>query len=243
MGQNLSLRLLKQVAPAMPDKVLNEIAASFIANAEKYGITTPRRLKMFLAQVLHESGNFKYTREIWGPTATQKGYEGRKDLGNVVRGDGKKFMGRGYMQTTGRANYADLSQRMFNDRNVLLDKPELLEKPEFAIISAMDYFENRGLNEIADKPASWTTKVSRKIKGKLVTKIVDAFGYITYRVNGWFNGYDDRLKKLALVTRAMASGEASSDGLFKSSDDGFEITKKTVIVIGFSLGVWYLWSH
>ena len=61
----------------------------------EYDITGPVRVAAFLAQVGHESGGFKYTREIWGPTAAQKRYEGRKDLGNTQPGDGSKYRGRG----------------------------------------------------------------------------------------------------------------------------------------------------
>lgn len=42
---------------------------------EAYGINTKEREAMFLAQIAHESGEMRYTREIWGPTATQKGYD------------------------------------------------------------------------------------------------------------------------------------------------------------------------
>jgi hypothetical protein len=63
-------------------------------------------------------------REIWGPTPAQKGYEGRKDLGNTVKGDGKRFMGRGFVQITGRRNYADWSKRLGLD---MLSKPTLAE--------------------------------------------------------------------------------------------------------------------
>lgn len=82
-----------------------------------------------LATAKHETGNFRYMREIWGPTAVQKRYEGRKDLGNTVRGDGKKFLGRGFVQITGRRNYTDWSKRLGLD---LLKEPQLAERPDVA---------------------------------------------------------------------------------------------------------------
>lgn len=82
-----------------------------------------------LGTAWHESGRYKYMREIWGPTAAQKRYEGRKDLGNTVAGDGKKFMGRGFVQITGRRNYTDWGRRLGRD---LLKEPQLAEQPDIA---------------------------------------------------------------------------------------------------------------
>lgn len=83
-----------------------------------------------LGTAWHESGAFKYMREIWGPTAAQRRYEGRKDLGNTVAGDGRKFIGRGFVQITGRRNYTDWSKRLGLD---LLKEPQLAERPEIAV--------------------------------------------------------------------------------------------------------------
>ncbi|RWL14898.1 MAG: hypothetical protein EOR57_31625 [Mesorhizobium sp.] len=83
-----------------------------------------------LGTAWHETGAYKYMREIWGPTAAQRRYEGRKDLGNTVAGDGKKFMGRGFVQITGRRNYTDWSKRLGID---LLKEPQLAERPEIAV--------------------------------------------------------------------------------------------------------------
>ncbi|PSH68635.1 hypothetical protein CU102_12820 [Phyllobacterium brassicacearum] len=83
-----------------------------------------------LATAWHETSAYKYMREIWGPTPAQKRYEGRKDLGNTVAGDGKKFMGRGFVQITGRRNYTDWSRRLGLD---LLKEPQLAERPEIAV--------------------------------------------------------------------------------------------------------------
>ncbi len=83
-----------------------------------------------LATTWRETGVYKYLREIWGPTPAQKRYEGRKDLRNTVAGDGKKFMGRGFVQITGRRNYTDWSRRLGLD---LLKEPQLAEDPEIAV--------------------------------------------------------------------------------------------------------------
>lgn len=83
-----------------------------------------------LATAWHETGRYKYMREIWGPTPAQARYEGRNDLGNTVKGDGKKFLGRGFVQITGRRNYTDWSRRLGLD---LVKEPQLAERPEIAV--------------------------------------------------------------------------------------------------------------
>lgn len=88
-----------------------------------------------LATAWHETGRYKDMREIWGPTAVQKRYEGRADLGNTVAGDGKKFMGRGFVQITGRRNYGDWSRRLGLD---LLKEPQLAEQPPTAARIAVE---------------------------------------------------------------------------------------------------------
>ena len=118
-----------------------------------YDIKTPRRATHFLAQVGHESGGLRYVKEIWGPTRAQRGYEGRKDLGNTHPGDGKRFLGRGPIGITGRYN-----ARMFTRRIRLLiptapdfeQRPELLELPVWGSLAAADFWKEHNLNEIAD---------------------------------------------------------------------------------------------
>lgn len=134
----------------------------------KYGIVTKLRIAAFIAQVGHESGQLRYVREIWGPTAQQAGYEGRVDLGNTVPGDGFKYRGRGLIQITGRANNAACGEALGLD---LINKPELLEQPQYAAMSAAWFWSTRGLNTLADQ-------------GEFVK--------ITRRINGGLNGLADR---------------------------------------------------
>lgn len=136
----------------------------------KYGITTPLRQAHFLAQIGHETLSFLYYREI----ASGKAYEGRKDLGNIQAGDGVKFKGRGLIQITGRSNYKKVSLVLFGDIR-LLEKPELLELPEFGTQSACWFWQSHKLNELADK---------------------DDIKMITKRINGGSNGFLDRNDRL-----------------------------------------------
>ena len=128
--------------------------APYIQRAcEIFAINTPARLAAFLAQIGHESGRLVYSREIWGPTHAQARYEGRADLGNTRSGDGKWYMGRGLIQTTGRANYCatrdGLRQHLPNVPDFEAD-PTALELPEWAALSAAWYWHSRGLNALAD---------------------------------------------------------------------------------------------
>lgn len=95
----------------------------------RYGDGDKAKLAYILATAFHETGRFKYLREIWGPTVAQKRYEGRADLGNTIKGDGKRFMGRGLVHITGRRNYADWAKRLGVD---IVARPELAERLDLA---------------------------------------------------------------------------------------------------------------
>jgi putative chitinase len=122
------------------------------------GISTRARLAEFLAQACIETDHFKTLREYWGPTATQKRYEGREDLGNVVAGDGKRFMGRGIFQLTGRYNYREYGRRLGVD---LTKDPALAERADISVRTAVMYWNDRKLSQFADKGD--TRAISRAI--------------------------------------------------------------------------------
>lgn len=147
---------------------------------QEFEINTKQRQAMFLAQIGHESGGLKWTREIWGPTPAQSRYEGRADLGNTQAGDGSKFRGRGLLQVTGRANYKRVGDALGVD---LVEYPELLEQPDLAAKSAAYFWSSHGLNEIAD---------------------AGDFEKVTRRINGGLNGYAERLALYKKATEAIA---------------------------------------
>lgn len=145
----------------------------------EFGVTGSVRVAAFLAQVGHESGGFVYTREIWGPTAAQLRYEGRKDLGNTQPGDGSKYRGRGLIQITGRYNYQNASKGLGLD---LVSEPWLLEAKPLAARSAAWWWASHGCNELAD---------------------AGDFERLTRRINGGLNGYDDRVARWEKAKAAL----------------------------------------
>lgn len=135
----------------------------------EFGIDTQRRMAMFLAQIGHESGGMHYTVEIWGNTAAQISYEGRKGLGNTQTGDGFKYRGRGLIQITGRSNYTQVATALGID---CVNEPDLLAEPVNAARSAAWWWKSRDLNRFAD---------ADDCKG--CTKVI----------NGGYNGLEQRL--------------------------------------------------
>lgn len=172
-NQKLNLEKLKG---SIPDSVIAQIPET----AAKFNITTNLRLAHFLAQCAHESGNFKFVVEI----ASGKAYEGRKDLGNTQPGDGVRFKGRGYIQLTGRANYAQFSKFCGED---CVANPDLVAT-KFPMMSAAYFFNVNKLWTICDRGAT----------EQVVTQV-------TRRVNGGTNGLQDRLNKFNLFNRLLNS--------------------------------------
>jgi predicted chitinase len=129
------------------------------AAMREFKVTTQRRARMFLAQVLHESMRFTRFEEI----ASGAAYEGRKDLGNTERGDGVRFKGRGPIQITGRSNYTHYGGLLKLD---LVRHPELAAQPRHGWRIAAAYFEHRGCNAAADRGDF--EQVTRLINGGLL---------------------------------------------------------------------------
>lgn len=155
------------------------------AAMDRYGITTRPRQAAFIAQTAHESMGFSRLREMWGPTAAQRGYEGRADLGNTQPGDGKRFMGRGLIQITGRANYTKVAKALGVD---VVKTPTLLEQEQYAAMASAWWWQDRGLNQLAD--AGDFLGLSVRINGKNKT-------------TGLPNGWDDRLDRWQTAKAAL----------------------------------------
>ena len=146
----------------------------------RFQIIGTKRVAAFIAQIGHESGQFRYVRELGNDQYLSKYDTGTlaKRLGNTPEadGDGQKYRGRGLIQITGLANYMMCGEALALD---LINQPELLEKPQHACMSAAWFWASRGLNTLAD---------------------AGQFDKITQRINGGQNGAADRQ---ALYARAL----------------------------------------
>lgn len=162
---SLTLDQLFEIAPSADPDQVTRLYPHIINTLVEFDLTSPLRQAHFLAQLCHESGSFNYLEEI----ASGEDYEGRDDLGNVEPGDGVRFKGRGLIQITGRANYGDCGEALGVD---LIRDPERLADADLACRSAGWFWDSRNLSSFADR---------------------DDIDTITYRINGGYNGYEDRV--------------------------------------------------
>jgi putative chitinase len=154
---------------------------------EEFEINTPLRIAAFLAQVAHESGNFRAVHENlnykaeglqkifhkYFPDAetaneyarqpekiANRVYANRMGNGDEASGDGWRYCGRGLIQLTGKSNYTACGEDLDVD---LHENPEYLETPEGAARSAAWFWDSRDLNDLADEKN--IKEITKKING------------------------------------------------------------------------------
>jgi hypothetical protein len=142
------------------------------------GIYSPLCAVAAISTIAVETGTFCPIKERGGPAYLTNLYENRKDLGNDQPGDGVKFRGRGYIQITGRADYAHFGSECEVD---LISNPDLALDPSVSAAILALYFEERQIGDYADQQ-NWEM-VRRRVNGGLtgwprfidaVTKLVSA---------------------------------------------------------------------
>ena len=197
---------LEALSTKIPANVMEEIPLII----EKFGIDSPLRLSHFLSQCAHESGNFKFVKENLNYSAdglrkifpkyfptieaankyarqpekiANKVYGSRMGNGDEASGDGFKFRGRGYIQLTGKDNYAAFDK--FVDDDIMAD-PDLVAT-KYPLTSAAFFFHKNKLWDVCDKGHG--------------DDIVLA---VTKRVNGGTHGLADRQDKFDLFHSTLA---------------------------------------
>lgn len=166
---------------------------------EQYGVITPLEKAHFMAQIDHESGlvpkaeNLNYSpkrlmevfKKYFPNPAKANFYAGKPQAianriyanrmgnGDEASGDGYKYRGRGFIQLTGKSNYAALSKATGID---FVKNPDLLQEEANAVVAALWYWKVNGLNQLAAKDD--LDAISDKINiGHDTVKMGDAIGY------------------------------------------------------------------
>ncbi|HKR87008.1 MAG TPA: hypothetical protein VJS38_02445 [Phenylobacterium sp.] len=102
-------------------KAILEACAGWPLSWTAYGLATAYHETAHTMQPVVEIGGAAYFTRMYDPAGLRPAVAAR--LGNTEAGDGCRFCGRGYVQLTGRANYA---------RAGLLDEPERALEPALA---------------------------------------------------------------------------------------------------------------
>jgi putative chitinase len=197
---------LDALSKKIPANVMDEIPLIM----EKFGIDNPLKLSHFLSQCAHESGNFKFLNENLNYSAdglrkifpkyfptieaankyarqpekiANKVYGGRMGNGDEASGDGFKFRGRGYIQLTGKDNYAAFDKFVDDD---IMTNPDLVST-KYPLTSAAFFFHKNKLWDICDKGHG-----------------DDVVLAVTKRVNGGSHGLADRQEKFDLFHSTLA---------------------------------------
>lgn len=170
---------LKNSLQFIPKKNLQIYTDTFNKYMQQFQINTRIRISHFLAQIGHESGDLTqlverldlYTSEQLirlspfsnhfksitdtvqfvgnGVALGNLAYGGRSDLGNSPNNnDGYNYRGRGAIQITGKVKYEKTGKQLSLD---LVNKPELLEQPDTALLASFYEWNNEQLNPLADK--------------------------------------------------------------------------------------------
>ena len=199
------------VGPLVMGPGTEEGARTLIREAMKMGITDKTELAMLLAQTHNETGGYKVMEEnlkyraetlmkLWphrfptlasaqalaqgGPVAIANSIYGNR-MGNVAPGDGWKYRGRGYIQLTGKGNYAALGKVLGVD---LVNNPDLVATdPSIAARTAV---------------AFWTTRPKLRAASQAGDMVK-----VTKIANGGAIGIENRTKLFKQYMQTMAEGK------------------------------------
>jgi predicted chitinase len=140
------------------------------------------QLANFMAQSRVETAGFTTLEE----RADGSAYEGRKALGNIYKGDGPLFKGRGFLQLTGRDNYTKCSKAIGVD---IVKDPGLVATDTTVAADTALWF--------------WNTFIRPNYKAN------DIRG-VSVRVNGGTNGLKERVAAFKAYVEKLKEGIPSN---------------------------------
>ena len=169
----------------LPENVYCQILDIII----KYKINTPLRLAHFLAQCHHESNGFNVVDENLNYSAegllrtfkkyftpeqaneyahnkvriASRVYADRMGNGDEASQDGWLYRGRGYIQLTGKDNYAAFNDQVPED---IIKNPDLVAT-QYPMLSAAWFWDKNKINNFIDTDDASIYDVTRKVNGGL----------------------------------------------------------------------------
>ncbi len=204
---NLTVFQLLKICPSLNLDRATKVVNALNEVCPLYGIDTPDIIHEFISNAAHESQNFTRLEEnlnysaarlmvVWPhrfpdmataqkysgnpKSLSEKVYGNRKDLGNDTPLDGWLFRGSGIFQLTGRKNFTlflTYYNKRFGTTFTLSQMSDLIRYDwKYAVHSAC-----------------WFFAIS---KGLIPLAIADNMKTIVARINGGYNGMDDRTKLL-----------------------------------------------
>lgn len=178
---SVSTTELESSAGAMPANILNlptvkgkskkALQESGILFLKKRGESNMSAAAI-MGQAAAETEDFRYMYEL-GSNSYLMYLEGRKDLGNINKGDGPRFKGRGYIHLTGRANYRVYGKKIQTN---LIQNPELAERGDYAMLIMHHYLLSKRYGG---------TGYAHARKGNIKK--------LTLHINGGTNGFNKRV--------------------------------------------------
>ena len=183
LSQEFILNITHKASPEFQQAMVENMNQLF----DMYEINTPLRVAHFLAQAMHESGDFSINTENLNYSAqgllrvfpkyfpqphlaeqyarkpeliANRVYGGRMGNGPENTGDGWKYRGRGIFQLTGKDNYRRYGEQIGVD---LENDPELAHDACISLQIACQYWQDRNINLAADN--NDIVAVTKKING------------------------------------------------------------------------------
>jgi len=193
----MSIKIYQEDKGLVPDGIVGKNTINAMVSDFRVNYL---QISYFLGQIAHETANFRYSTENLNYSAkglrnvfrkyftvsqaelyqrkpekiANRVYANRMGNGNEKSGDGWKYRDRGAIQLTGKTNYESFSKWVGDD--TVLDNPDIVAT-KYYIDSAMYYFMT---NNLFDNIGSLSYEICKRI---------------TKRVNGGYNGLEDRWVK------------------------------------------------
>lgn len=134
-ASEMTAAVAARMLPGASRRAVADNLPHVLAGLAEFGLTDRPMLLMAIATIAAETASFRPVDEGVSRYNTSPGghpfdlYDSRRDLGNRGRPDGDRYKGRGYVQLTGRDNYARFGRELGVP---LEEQPELANDPGVA---------------------------------------------------------------------------------------------------------------